>query len=110
MEGPFLNPEKAGANNPEFTSVPDVKKFKKFVHESCVRIMTVSPEIGDFTEIFEAAKEENVVLSVGQDGCQSIAYNPSLHGHRQVVRPQLPKLVFAGSNPVARSIDCLTGR
>lgn len=65
MEGPFLNPEKAGANNPEFTSVPDVKKFKKFVHESCVRIMTVSPEIGDFTEIFEAAKEENVVLSVG---------------------------------------------
>ena len=32
-------------------------------------------------------------------------YYHSLHcGHRQVVRPQLPKLVFAGSNPVARSI------
>lgn len=28
----------------------------------------------------------------------------ALCGHRQAVRPQLPKLVFAGSNPVARSI------
>lgn len=29
----------------------------------------------------------------------------ALCGHRQAVRPQLPKLVFAGSNPVARSIE-----
>ena len=29
----------------------------------------------------------------------------TLCGHRQAVRPQLPKLVFAGSNPVARSIE-----
>ena len=40
-----------------------------------------------------------------------LSYNAILPcGHRQVVRPQLPKLVFAGSNPVARSIDCCNGQ
>lgn len=33
---------------------------------------------------------------------------PSHCGCRQVVRPELPKLVFAGSNPVTRSSFLLT--
>lgn len=40
----------------------------------------------------------------------AIDYNALLlRGHRQVVRHQLPKLVFAGSNPVARSMKLQTG-
>lgn len=37
---------------------------------------------------------------------EKVRYN-SLHacGRRQVVRPKLPKLVFAGSSPVARSMN-----
>lgn len=65
MEGPFLNPEKAGANDPSFISLPNIKKFKEFVNDSCVQMMTVSPEIGDFSEIQKVAKECGVVLSIG---------------------------------------------
>jgi len=66
MEGPFLNPDKAGANDPEFVSSPDLDKFKKFcVSQKALKLMTVSPEIGDFTDIIAFAKSENIVLSMG---------------------------------------------
>lgn len=35
----------------------------------------------------------------------SLRYNSSSCGCRQVVRPKLPKLVFAGSSPVTRSMN-----
>ena len=35
----------------------------------------------------------------------SVGFDKCICGHRQVVRHQLPKLTFAGSSPVARSMD-----
>ena len=37
----------------------------------------------------------------------SVSFGKCICGHRQVVRHQLPKLTFAGSSPVARSIDVI---
>lgn len=65
MEGPFLNPQKSGANNPEFVSLPDVEKFKKFAEVGSCRLMTISPEIGDFRDISNIATQNGIVLSMG---------------------------------------------
>lgn len=65
MEGPFLNPQKSGANDPNFVSLPDEKKFLQFLEPGSLRLMTISPEIGDFHSIIKTAKEHNVVLSMG---------------------------------------------
>lgn len=43
--------------------------------------------------IFDSKSSYYAILSIAQ--C----------GRRQVVRPKLPKLVFAGSSPVARSMN-----
>lgn len=65
MEGPFLNPKKSGANNPNFVSLPDVEKFKIFVEAGPLKLMTISPEIGDFTDIVNFSKKNGIVLSIG---------------------------------------------
>lgn len=65
MEGPFLNPEKSGANNPLFVSDPNPKKFQKFLAEGTLKIMTISPETGTFDEIYNMAERNGVVLSIG---------------------------------------------
>ena len=44
-------------------------------------------------------------LPLGWNEWEPIAYNSTARGRRQVVRPKLPKLVFAGSSPVARSMN-----
>lgn len=65
MEGPFLNPEKSGANDPTCVSLPNAEKFEAFVKCGSLKLMTVSPEIGDLSEIISIAKNNNVVLSIG---------------------------------------------
>ena len=65
MEGPFLNPEKSGANDPTCVSLPDAEKFKAFVNCGTLKLMTISPETGDFSEIFRIAKKNNITLSIG---------------------------------------------
>jgi len=65
MEGPFLNPEKSGANNPLYVSKPDSEKFQEFSYDGTLKIMTISPEIGDYNDIYRIAKNNGVVLSIG---------------------------------------------
>ena len=42
-----------------------------------------------------------------ENPANAVYCHPMICGCRQVVRPELPKLVFAGSSPVTRSIDCI---
>lgn len=66
MEGPFLNPDKSGANDPSFVSSPNKELFESFLsNKDTVRIMTIAPETGDFSDIYELARTNGVVLSLG---------------------------------------------
>jgi N-acetylglucosamine-6-phosphate deacetylase len=68
MEGPFLNPKKSGANpnDNRLYSLPYLEKFKTFcTPKGVLKLMTISPELGDFSDIIAFAKSENVVLSMG---------------------------------------------
>lgn len=84
MEGPFLNAEKSGANDPTCVSLPDAEKFKAFVNCGTLKLMTISPEIGDFSEIIRIAKQNNVVLSIGHSTAtyeQAVnAFNAGIEG------------------------------
>ncbi len=65
MEGPFLNPLKSGANDASMVCSPDIAKFMSFANTGALKMMTISPEIGDFTELIKAAKLYNITLSIG---------------------------------------------
>ncbi|QTA38528.1 N-acetylglucosamine-6-phosphate deacetylase [Thermosipho ferrireducens] len=63
LEGPFINKEKAGAQNPEYIcgfnhNLPDLVK-------DYVKIITAAPEISGFRELVKFAKKYNIKISIG---------------------------------------------
>lgn len=67
FEGPYINPEAAGAQNKLYIRPPDLKEFRDLV-ESCrgvVKQITVAPELEGAESIIAYAREHGVVVSAG---------------------------------------------
>ncbi len=59
LEGPFINPEKMGAQNPENIAAPDIDMFMRLNDESGgkVRLITMAPEVpGGIAFVKEASR------------------------------------------------------
>ncbi|MCS7163925.1 MAG: amidohydrolase family protein [Thermodesulfovibrio sp.] len=67
LEGPFLNPEKSGALNPDYFLQPDIEVFYRLIDgiEDIVKIMTVAPELPNILKIVEKCFEAGIVVSMG---------------------------------------------
>lgn len=67
MEGPFLNPAKAGAQDTDSLSLPDKKVFEELAEASkgSLVCMTIAPELEGVEEVTAIAKEKGVVLLAG---------------------------------------------
>jgi len=67
LEGPYISPERRGAQNVEHVRSPSLAEFKRIFKESanCVRIVTVAPEIKGAMEFIAAIKSKGVVVSAG---------------------------------------------
>ena len=66
LEGPFLSPDRAGAQNPEALRLPDLSLFERLREESgdLVRICSLAPELpGAEDFIREASKEVTVSIA-----------------------------------------------
>ena len=63
-EGPFLNIEKKGAQNPDYIVAPDYEFIKK--HSDLIKILTVAPEKDEnFETIKKVVAETDIVVSAG---------------------------------------------
>lgn len=67
LEGPFLNPARCGALNPNAFIGPDVSVMKELVEgfEDVVRIMTVSPELDGAPAFIKIISGMGIVASMG---------------------------------------------
>lgn len=67
FEGPFISPDKAGAQDPESIIKPDARIFESFIESSkgLMKAMTIAPEVGDYKEIVGIAQSKGIVLLVG---------------------------------------------
>ena len=67
MEGPFLSPEKSGAQDKESMSLPSAEIMEKLLEASKGNLlaMTVAPELPGIEKVVEIAKKNNVVLLMG---------------------------------------------
>ena len=66
-EGPFLNPAKKGAMNPDSMSLPSIERFER-IYDACggnLKIMTIAPEMPGALEVISFAAEKGVALSAG---------------------------------------------
>ncbi len=67
LEGPFLNPEMAGAQNPEYVRPADVSELEELVKASggLVRSVTVAPEVDGALKLVRSAAVKGIVVQIG---------------------------------------------
>lgn len=63
-EGPFINPKKKGAQDPQYILKPDAKFVKEYA--DVIRVISLAPEMDeDFEAIKEIRRDTDVVISMG---------------------------------------------
>ena len=80
-EGPFLNPAKCGAQNPDSLILPDADVMQRICDagDGHVMAMTVAPELEGIEKITPIAKEKGIVLLMGHTNA---TYEQAMHGKR----------------------------
>jgi N-acetylglucosamine-6-phosphate deacetylase len=63
IEGPFINREKAGAQNPEFVRLPDWEELRALHEIAPARIVSLAPEMPGATALIEQATKAGIVCS-----------------------------------------------
>lgn len=66
LEGPFVSPNKCGAQNPEFVHKPDIEFLKELIAESngLTKLITIAPEVQGALECIDSLKDK-INFSVG---------------------------------------------
>lgn len=76
LEGPFINPERKGAQNPEFILRPDADKLLPYA--DIVRLITLAPEMPGGYECIRALKHRSdIAISMGHS---SATYDQAMTG------------------------------
>lgn len=67
LEGPFINVEMLGAQNPDFVQSPSIDTFNKIVGDNLniIKTVTIAPELEGSKELIEYLRELGIVSSIG---------------------------------------------
>ncbi len=65
LEGPFLNPAKKGAHNPDFMRRPSLKDVATWFPENGVRLVTLAPELPGALNLIPALTGRGIIVSAG---------------------------------------------
>lgn len=67
LEGPFLNPLRAGALQRDKFLIPDLNAFQKLTEgfEDIIKIMTIAPELPGALRLIEKCVELGIIVSMG---------------------------------------------
>lgn len=68
MEGPFLNPARCGAQDPDVLREPDLTEMAEYLQAASIRIMTVAPELPGFDALQTWLTRQGVIVSFGHTG------------------------------------------
>jgi N-acetylglucosamine-6-phosphate deacetylase len=65
FEGPFLNPERAGAHDRQFLLLPDARIVQQWASLERVRMVTLAPELPGALELIERLRRAGVTAALG---------------------------------------------
>ncbi len=67
LEGPYINPDKRGAQNPKFIRLPSRREVEEYINASngLLRMITLAPEIEGGLDIIPYLVERGIVVSIG---------------------------------------------
>jgi len=72
VEGPYLNANRAGAQNPSYIRCPDPDEYRYILGTGVVKVLTMAPELSHGEELIRYAVAQGVAISVGHT-CASYA-------------------------------------
>lgn len=97
LEGPFLNPKRAGMIDPDTMSEPDVDFTKELIDQSegLLKIMTIAPEMPNALEVIELLVEHSVIAAAGHSDATMEEMNEAIErGTNQITH------LFNGMRPM----------
>ncbi len=65
IEGPFLNPQKKGAHNPDYLQLPNLDAVQNWSHDQGIFLVTLAPELPNALELIASLSMRGVVVSAG---------------------------------------------
>lgn len=67
LEGPFLNPKRCGAQNPEAMRLPTREEIQAYLEAAggLIKLITLAPEQGDALELIGYLRDNGVTVSIG---------------------------------------------
>jgi N-acetylglucosamine-6-phosphate deacetylase len=65
MEGPYLNPKRAGAQDPGFMRPPEPGELERYLDFGFVRLMTVAPELPANEPVLAELRRRGITISAG---------------------------------------------
>lgn len=83
IEGPFLNPAKKGAHNPNYLRLATLEAVANWSPATGVRLVTLAPELPGALEVIEALSSRGVLISAGHSAA---TYDEALAGFDAGVR------------------------
>ncbi len=78
LEGPFINKNKIGAQNPDFLLEPTIENFKKISEgfEDLIKIVTLAPEVYGAIDLVDYLNKQGIVASIGHTNA---TYEEAMH-------------------------------
>ncbi|GIV07615.1 MAG: N-acetylglucosamine-6-phosphate deacetylase [Fimbriimonadales bacterium] len=67
LEGPFINPKRAGAQPPEYIRPPSIQELEREMHNLIeeLRIVTLAPEMEGGLELTQYLAQQGIIVSIG---------------------------------------------
>ncbi|MDX2162095.1 MAG: N-acetylglucosamine-6-phosphate deacetylase [bacterium] len=78
LEGPYLNREKAGAQNPGYIREPHMDEVNALLDLDVIRLLDIAPEVNGADAVIAACKRRGVVTSAAHTNA---TYEQVLHAH-----------------------------
>jgi N-acetylglucosamine-6-phosphate deacetylase len=83
LEGPFLNPEKKGAFNPQWLSAPDPREARKFLKlgKGWIKQITIAPELPNAREVATIMHQAGVKVALGHSNADYETASDAMKGN-----------------------------
>lgn len=96
LEGPFVNPNKAGAQPIEHMEVPNTELFKKWqaLSRETIKLVTLAPELPGGLELVRYLRDNHIIASIG---------------HSDATYEEVKQAVEAGSTHVTHLFNQMRG-
>lgn len=109
MEGPFVSPNKVGAQNPEYVHAPDVEFFRKCNAASGnkVKLLAIAPEVPGAMETIQEIKDEVLCSIAHTTADYKIAKQAIFNGATHITHlyNAMPPLAHRDPGPIAAGAD-----